>query len=96
MKIFNKYTYLLLGIVIVATVVVLTLVPNLETEEFDQNVIDNIIEGVTTTTIFLPEEQETQDVQEILIEEEDFKIPEDEVSKIEKILINNKFEEEIC
>ncbi len=95
MKIFNKYTYLLLGIVVIATVVVLTLVPDLETEEFDQNVIDNIIEGVTTTTIFVPEEEEIQDVQEILTEEEGFEIPEDEVSKIEKILINNKFEEEI-
>ena len=50
MKIFNKYTYLFLGLIVVAAIVILNFIPNLETEEFDQQVIDNIIEGVTTTT----------------------------------------------
>ena len=51
MKILNKYTYLFLGILVVSAIVIINLIPNLETEEFDQEVIDNIIEGVTTTTI---------------------------------------------
>ena len=50
MKIFNKYTYLFLGLLIVAAIVVINFIPDLETEDFDQEVIDNIIEGVTTTT----------------------------------------------
>ena len=53
MKIFNKYTYLFLGLIIIASIVVLNFIPDLETEEFDQEVIDDIIEGVTTTTISL-------------------------------------------
>ena len=51
MKILNKYTYLFLGILVVSTIVILNFIPNLETEEFDQEVIDDIIEGVTTTTL---------------------------------------------
>ena len=51
MKIFNKYTYLLFGILIISALVIINFIPNLETEEFDQEVIDDIIEGVTTTTI---------------------------------------------
>ena len=49
MKIFNKYTYLFLGIIVLATIIILNFIPDLETEEFDQEVIDDIIEGVTTT-----------------------------------------------
>ena len=51
MKIFNKYTYLFFGIILISVIVILNFIPNLETEEFDQEVIDDIIEGVTTTTI---------------------------------------------
>ena len=61
MKIFNKYTYLFLGILVIATIVILNFIPNLETEEFDQEVIDDIIEGVTTTTIEENSEQNTQE-----------------------------------
>ena len=61
MKIFNKYTYLFLGILVIATIVIFNFIPNLETEEFDQEVIDDIIEGVTTTTIEENSEQNTQE-----------------------------------
>ena len=58
MKIFNRYTYLFLGLLVIAAFVLINFIPNLETEEFDQQVIDNIIEGVTTTT----EPTQNQDV----------------------------------
>ena len=94
MKIFNKYTYLFLGIIFVAAVVVFNFLPNLETEEFDQQVIDDIIEGVTTTTnpqsntsVQQNNEPESQ-VEEIVITE-------DEIPQIEKLLIFNTFENEI-
>ena len=51
MKILNKYTYLFLGILLVSAIVILNFIPNLQTEEFDQEVIDDIIEGVTTTCL---------------------------------------------
>ena len=60
MKIFNKYTYLFLGLIVVAAIVIINFIPNLETEEFDQQVIDNIIEGVTTTTE--PTQNENEEV----------------------------------
>ena len=62
MKIFNKYTYLFLGILVIATTVILNFIPDLETEEFDQKVIDDIIEGVTTTIIEQNIDQDTQDL----------------------------------
>ena len=51
MKIFNKYTYLFLGILLLAGLIIFNFLPDLNREEFDQEVIDNIVEGVTTTTI---------------------------------------------
>ena len=60
MKIFNKYTYLFLGILVISTIVIFNFIPNLETEEFDQEVIDDIIEGVTTTTTDENSEQNRQ------------------------------------
>ena len=94
MKILNKYTYLFLGIIVVAAIVIFNFLPNLETEEFDQQVIDDIIEGVTTTTnpqsdtnVQQNNEPETQ-LEEIIITE-------DEIPQIEKLLIFNTFENEI-
>ena len=54
MKIFNKYTYLFLGILVIATLVIFNFIPNLETEEFDQEVIDDILEAVSYTHLTLP------------------------------------------
>ena len=95
MKLFNRFTYLLLGLIVISSIVVSTLIPNLQTEEFDQNVIDDIIEGVTTTTVQPATNEESEGIENVLNQEESFIIPEDEVSKIEQILINNSFEEDI-
>tara|TARA_Y100000992_G_C21261415_1_gene491493 strand:- start:607 stop:1734 length:1128 start_codon:yes stop_codon:yes gene_type:complete len=94
MKLLNKYTYLFLGIIVVAAIVVFNFLPNLETEEFDQQVIDDIIEGVTTTT----NPQNDTNVQQNNEPEsqlEEIIITEDEIPQIEKLLIFNTFENEI-
>ena len=43
MNILNKYTYLFLGLLGIAGIVILVFLRNLETEEFSQDVIDEII-----------------------------------------------------
>lgn len=96
MNIFNKYTSLFILIIGIAAITLFVFLPNFETEEFDQDVIDNIIEGVTTTTLpnnssQLPENDSESDISEEL----PLVISQQEVSKIEKILENNKFESEI-
>ena len=50
-KYFNKYTYLLIGLIVVIITSIFIIIPNFQTEEFSQEVIENIIEGVTTTSI---------------------------------------------
>ena len=80
----------------IAAISLFVFLPNFETEEFDQDVIDNIIEGVTTTTLpnnssQLAENDSESDISEDL----PLVISQQEVSKIEKILENNKFESEI-
>ena len=92
MKIFNKYTYLFLGILVIATIVIFNFIPNLETEEFDQEVIDDIIEGVTTTTI---EENSEQNTQESISSIDELVLTEEEISDIDKVLVFNEFEKEI-
>ena len=96
MNIFNKYTSLFILIIGLAAITLFVFLPNFETEEFDQDVIDNIIEGVTTTTLpnnssQLAENDSESDISEDL----PLVISQQEVSKIEKILENNKFESEI-
>ena len=96
MNIFNKYTSLFILIIGIAAITLFVFLPNFETEEFDQGVIDNIIEGVTTTTLpnnssQLAENDSESDISEDL----PLVISQQEVSKIEKILENNKFESEI-
>ncbi len=96
MNIFNKYTSLFVLIIGIAAITLFVFLPNFETEEFDQDVIDNIIEGVTTTTLpnnssQLAENDSESDISEDL----PLVISQQEVSKIEKILENNKFESEI-
>ena len=44
MNILNKYTYLFLGLLGIAGIVILVFLPDLETEEFNQDVIDEIIQ----------------------------------------------------
>ena len=97
MKIFNKYTYLFLGLLIVAAIVVINFIPDLETEDFDQEVIDNIIEGVTTTTEPLQNQEiiSSEQATEYIEEEEEIIIAEEDLPKIEDLLKFNQFEEEI-
>ena len=50
-KYLNKYTYLLIGLIVLIITSIYIIIPNFQTEEFSQEVIENIIEGVTTTSI---------------------------------------------
>ena len=95
MKIFNKYTYLFLGLIIIASIVVLNFIPDLETEEFDQEVIDDIIEGVTTTTISNVESNISSDDEMVIDLDDEIIIPEEQIDKINEILLNNVAENEI-
>ena len=96
MNIFNKYTSLFILIIGIAAITLFVFLPNFETEEFDQDVIDNIIEGVTTTTLPNNSLQLAENDSESNISEDlPLVISQQEVSKIEKILENNKFESEI-
>ena len=96
MNIFNKYTSLFILIIGIAAITLFVFLPNFETEEFDQDVIDNIIEGVTTTTRPNNSSQLAENDSESNISEDlPLVISQQEVSKIEKILENNKFESEI-
>jgi len=95
MKIFNKYTYLFLGLILIASIVVLNFIPDLETEEFDQEVIDDIIEGVTTTTISNVESNISSDDEMVIDLDDEIIIPEEQIDKINEILLNNAAENEI-
>ena len=99
MKIFNKYTYLFLGLIVVAAIVILNFIPNLETEEFDQQVIDNIIEGVTTTTGPTQNENEevvsSSDATINTENEENIIITEEDLPKIGDLLKFNEVDKEI-
>ena len=96
MNIFNKYTSLFILIIGISAITLFVFLPNFETEEFDQDVIDNIIEGVTTTTLPNNSSQLAENDSESNISEDlPLVISQQEVSKIEKILENNKFESEI-
>ena len=95
MNIFNKYTYLFLGLLGIGAVVILVFLPNLETEEFSQEVIDDIVEGVTTTTILEPESDSSSEVQSTTNLENQLIISSEDKSQIEEVLIYNNFEEEV-
>ena len=96
MKIFNKYTYLFLGILLLAGLIIFNFLPDLNREEFDQEVIDNIVEGVTTTTI-KSLENENDDNNEItpLPFDEEIVLSHSEESNIQEILKFNSFENKI-
>ena len=96
MKIFNKYTYLFLGILLLAGLIIFNFLPDLNREEFDQEVIDNIVEGVTTTTI-KSLENENDDSNEItpLPFDEEIVLSESDESNIQEILKFNSFENKI-
>tara|TARA_A200000113_G_scaffold123932_1_gene111523 strand:- start:823 stop:1953 length:1131 start_codon:yes stop_codon:yes gene_type:complete len=95
MKIFNKYTYLFLGLISIAAIIILVFLPNLETEEFSQQVIDDIVDGVTTTTLLEPENNNLSEVQATENLENQLIITSEDKSQIEEILLYNNFEEEL-
>ena len=87
MKILNKYTYLFVGVLLTSALVVLTIIPRFETQEFNPQRVEDISQGLTTTTSSasetldsITENQTTSTLPEI---------NESEQSEIEKLLVNN-------
>ena len=95
MNILNKYTYLLIGLLGIAGIVILVFLPNLETEEFSQDVIDDIIEGVTTTSILEADTDEASVDESLGNVEDELIISIQDKSQIEEMLLYNNFEKEI-
>ena len=95
MNILNKYTYLFLGLLGIAGIVILVFSPNLETEEFSQDVIDDIIEGVTTTSILEADTNEASVDESLTNFEDELIISIQDKSQIEEKLLYNNFEKEI-
>ena len=95
MNILNKYTYLFLGLLGIAGIVILVFLPNLETEEFSQDVIDDIIEGVTTTSILEADTNEVSIDESLANFEDELIISIQDKSQIEEKLLFNNFEKEI-
>ena len=95
MNILNKYTYLFLGLLGIAGIVMLVFLPNLETEEFSQDVIDDIIEGVTTTSILEADTDEASVNESLANVEDELIISIQDKSQIEEMLLYNNFEKEI-
>ena len=95
MNILNKYTYLFLGLLGIAGIVMLVFLPNLETEEFSQDVIDDIIEGVTTTSILEADTNEVSIDESLANFEDELIISIQDKSQIEEKLLYNNFEKEI-
>ena len=95
MNILNKYTYLFLGLLVIAGIVILVFLPNLETEEFSQDVIDDIIEGVTTTSILEADTNEVSIDESLANFEDELIISIQDKSQIEEMLLYNNFEKEI-
>jgi len=82
-KYLNKYTYLLFGLITLIIISIFIIIPNFETEEFSQEVIEDIIDGVTTTSIQSNnEESQTQEVNEN--NEDSLEISKEETSEITK------------
>ena len=95
MNILNKYTYLFLGLLAISGIVILVFLPNLETEEFSQDVIDDIIEGVTTTSILEADTNEASIDESLANFEDELIISIQDKSQIEEKLLYNNFEKEI-
>ena len=95
MNILNKYTYLFLGLLGIAGIVILVFLPNLETEEFSQDVVDDIIEGVTTTSILEADTDEASIDESLANVEDELIISIQDKSQIEEMLLYNNFEKEI-
>ena len=88
-------SFLFLGLIGIGAIVLLVFLPNLETEEFSQEVIDDIVDGVTTTTLLEPEDNNSSKVQATENLENQLIISTKDKSQIEEILLYNNFEEEL-
>jgi len=82
MQIFNKYTYLFLGLLVSASLVVIIVLPRFERQEFNPDRVEDISSGVTTT---IPVESNQENTTSTVSSE----ISEIEQSEIEKLLIEN-------
>jgi LCP family protein required for cell wall assembly len=91
MKTLNKYTYLLIGLVVTALLVVFAIVPRFEKQAFDTDRVENISEGLTPTTSLTNEENNEENQNKPLKPE----IIQIEKSEIDKLLINNRAEVDI-
>jgi len=82
-KYLNKYTYLLIGLISLIFIGIFVIVPNFQREEFSQEVIDDIIEGVTTTSI-QENEQEIQSKESGNLSFEELEITKEQTNEITK------------
>ena len=90
----NNRNLILGGVLIsISALVFIFLVPNFEREEFDKDKIENISQGITTTSIAQQESaNEQSNVNNSNNEKNELDITDSEKSEIEKLLINNKSE----
>ena len=90
----NNRNLILGGVLIsVSALVFIFLVPNFEREEFDKDKIENISQGITTTSIGQQESSNEQSNEDNSNNEKnELDITDSEKSEIEKLLINNKSE----
>ncbi len=82
-KYLNKYTYLLIGLIVLIITSIFLIIPNFQTEEFSQEVIEDIIEGVTTTSI-QDNEQENQSEVSNNLSFEELEISKEQTNEITK------------
>lgn len=87
MKILNKYTYLFVGVLLTSALVVLTIIPRFETQEFDPQRVEDISQGLTTTTSSASETLDSNSENQTTSTLPE--INESEQSEIEKLLVNN-------
>ena len=87
MKILNKYTYLFVGVLLTSALVVLTIIPRFETQEFNPQRVEDISQGLTTTTSSASETLDSNSENQTTSTLPE--INESEQSEIEKLLVNN-------
>ena len=87
MKIFNKYTYLLFGILLSGVLVMFAIIPRFETQEFNPDKVEDISENLQSNTTIITNDENFLEEDPISIKPE---IIELEKSEIEKLLVNNK------
>ena len=87
----NNRNVILGGVLLsIAALVFIFLVPNFEREEFDIDKIEDISQGITTTSIVQQESNNDEIIDNDSKKQDDeLVISENEKSEIEKLLINN-------